>query len=155
MGSLLSFFHIETGFSLNDFTLEIYAILQHFLKCEYLRFAVYDSVAVQVNAGSYSFKTSGKTLVFKGYTAVYDDSKKEEDEENALSLLPNVVNGEPLTLIGLTKEQKFTNPPSRYTEARLIRKMEELATKELTDYSFEEYDALWKQAKKEIYNDEK
>ena len=46
--------------------------------------AVYDSVAVQVKAGDYTLKTSGKTLVFKGYTAVYDDSKKEEDAEITL-----------------------------------------------------------------------
>ena len=87
--------------------------------------AVYDSMNVDVSAGEFILKTNGKTLVFKGYTAVYDDTKKEEDEENALSLLPNVVNGEPLTLIGLTKEQKFTKPPVRFTEATLIKNMED------------------------------
>ena len=87
--------------------------------------AVYDSMNVDVSAGEFILKTNGKTLVFKGYTAVYDDTKKEEDEENALSLLPNVVNGEPLSLIGLTKEQKFTKPPVRFTEATLIKNMED------------------------------
>ena len=87
--------------------------------------AVYDNMSVEVSAGDYLFKTNGKTLVFKGYTAVYDDTKKEEDEENALSLLPNVKDGEPLALKGLTKEQKFTKPPVRFTEATLIKNMED------------------------------
>ena len=87
--------------------------------------AVYDSVAVQVKAGDYTLKTSGKTLVFKGYTAVYDDSKKEEDEESGNSLLPPMTEGETLNLNKLLKEQKFTKPPVRYTEATLIKSMED------------------------------
>ena len=87
--------------------------------------AVYNSVAVTVDASEYSLKTSGKTLVFKGYTAVYDDSKKEEDEETGNSLLPAMQEGELLNLNKLTKEQKFTKPPVRYTEATLIKSMED------------------------------
>ena len=87
--------------------------------------AEYDSMAVTVGAGDYALKTSGKTLVFKGYTAVYDDTKKEEDEEEGGALLPNLTEGEPLKLVDLTKEQKFTKPPVRYTEATLIKNMED------------------------------
>lgn len=87
--------------------------------------AEYDSMAVAVGAEDYTLKTSGKTLVFKGYTAVYDDTKKEEDEEEGCALLPNLSEGEPLKLVGLTKEQKFTKPPVRYTEATLIKNMED------------------------------
>ena len=87
--------------------------------------ALYDSVAVEVKAGDYGLKTSGKTLTFKGYTAVYDDTKKEEDEENGNALLPPLAVGDPLDFIGLTKEQKFTKPPVRFTEATLIKNMEE------------------------------
>ena len=87
--------------------------------------AVYDSVSVEVGAGEYSLKTSGKTLMFKGYQVVYDDSKKEEDEEGGNSLLPVLNEGEKLDLIKLAKEQKFTKPPVRYTEATLIKNMED------------------------------
>lgn len=87
--------------------------------------AVYDSVAVDVTAGDYTFKTSGKTLVFKGYTAVYDDTKKEEDDDGSTSnMLPELSTGEPLNLVELSKEQKFTKPPVRFTEATLIKAME-------------------------------
>ena len=87
--------------------------------------AVYDSVAVDVGASEYILKTSGKTLVFKGYTAVYDDTKKDEDEESGNSLLPELSINETLNLLSLAKEQKFTKPPIRYTEATLIKSMED------------------------------
>ena len=87
--------------------------------------AKYDSVAVEVSAGEYGLKTSGKTLVFKGYTAVYDDTKKEDEEAEGSALLPNINDGEKLDLLGLTKEQKFTKPPVRFTEATLIKNMED------------------------------
>lgn len=85
--------------------------------------AVYNSVAVDVSCGDYTLKASGKTLVFKGYTAVYDDTKKDDDEEG--SLIPPLAEGEVLKLKSLTKEQKFTKPPVRYTEASLIKAMED------------------------------
>lgn len=87
--------------------------------------AIYDSVQVDVGAGEYTLKTSGKTLTFKGYTAVYDDTKKDEDEESGNALLPNLNDNEVLKLVKLSKEQKFTKPPIRYTEATLIKSMED------------------------------
>ncbi len=87
--------------------------------------AQYDSVQVEVNSGEYTLKTSGKTLLFKGYTAVYDDTRKEEDEESGNALLPPLTVGERLHFHELTKEKKFTKPPVRYTEATLIKTMED------------------------------
>ncbi len=87
--------------------------------------AKYDGVSVDVAAGDYCLKTSGKSLVFKGYTVVYDDTKKEEDEESGNVLLPNLNENDKLNLNSITKEQKFTKPPTRYTEATLIKSMED------------------------------
>ena len=87
--------------------------------------AQYDSIAVEVGARDYTLKTSGKTLIFKGYLAVYDDTKKEEDEESGNALLPNLSENELLNLLSIAKEQKFTKPPVRYTEATLIKTMED------------------------------
>lgn len=87
--------------------------------------ALYDSVAVDVKAGDYTLKTSGKTLIFKGYTVVYDDTKKEEDDESGNALLPPIEKGDALILKELLKEQKFTKPPVRFTEATLIKNMED------------------------------
>lgn len=87
--------------------------------------AKYNSVSIDIKAGEYDLKTSGKTLIFKGYTAVYDDTKKEEDEDEGNTLLPDLKENEPLDLLEILKEQKFTKPPVRYTEATLIKNMED------------------------------
>ena len=87
--------------------------------------AQYDSVSVEVGAGDYGLKTSGKTLIFKGYTIIYDDTKKDEDEDSGDALLPALIDGETLKLNKISKEQKFTKPPVRYTEASLIKHMED------------------------------
>ncbi len=86
--------------------------------------AKYDSMTVDVKSGEYLFRTSGKTLLFKGYTIVYDDAKvDEEDEGNAM--LPPLTEGEALNLLKLLKEQKFTKPPVRYTQATLVKTMQD------------------------------
>ena len=87
--------------------------------------AKYDSVAVEVGASDYTLKTSGKTLVFKGYLAAYDDTQKVEDVESGNALLPALTEGELLELKTISKEQKFTKPPVRFTEATLIKSMED------------------------------
>ena len=87
--------------------------------------ALFDSVALEVQSGDYTLKTSGKTLTFKGYLKVYDDSKKEEDEEGGNAMLPILNTGEKLLLKEIVKEQKFTKPPVRFTEASLIKNMED------------------------------
>ena len=86
--------------------------------------AKYDSVTLDVKSGEYLFRTSGKTLLFKGYTVVYDDTKVDDEDENN-TLLPQVAEGEKLALIKLLKEQKFTKPPVRYTQATLIKTMQD------------------------------
>ena len=87
----------------------------------------YDSVQIAVNADKYTFRTSGKTVLFKGYTAVYDDYRLHETEEDieTVKVIPKVETGETLALTGIDKEQKFTKPPVRYTDASLVRVMEE------------------------------
>ena len=86
--------------------------------------AVYDSVAVEVEAAGHSFRASSSSLKFSGYTAVYEEGKDEEKEEKE-SPLPALREGEPLTLKDFDREQHFTQPPAHYTDATLIRAMEE------------------------------
>ncbi len=86
--------------------------------------AQYNSVQMKIANGDYTFKASGKTLLFAGYTAVYQQEKKEDEEENG-KLLPPLSEGEGLRLVNLLSEQKFTKPPLRYTDATLVKAMEE------------------------------
>ena len=86
--------------------------------------AVYDSVTVDTVSSGYVFRANHSVITFPGFTAVYEESS---DEEKAIkqSPLPELNEGDPLTLHDIAQEQKFTTPPARYTEATLIRAMEE------------------------------
>ena len=86
--------------------------------------AVYDSVAVEIAADKHTFRASDSKLKFAGHTAVYEEGRDEEKEEKE-SALPELHEGEKLDLQGFGKEQHFTVPPAHYTEATLIRAMEE------------------------------
>ncbi|MFA5449500.1 MAG: type I DNA topoisomerase, partial [Clostridia bacterium] len=90
--------------------------------------AEYNTLTVRVQADTvsgtnYGFKLSGKTLLFKGYTTVYENEKKSDDESSGN--LPDLHEGEPLRFKGLNAEQKFTKPPSRYTDSTLVKAMEQ------------------------------
>ncbi len=87
--------------------------------------ALYNSMQVNVSSGEYTFKASGKSVKFKGYTAVYDFSTvKNEEDSDENKLLPNLDNGDVLKVIKFNKEQKFTKPPQRYTDSSLVETIE-------------------------------
>ena len=86
--------------------------------------AVYDNVAVDIENGEYLFKASSSAMKFAGYTAVYEESQDEEQKQTE-TLLPDIREKDVLIQDRLVEEQQFTQPPARYTEATLIRAMEE------------------------------
>ena len=86
--------------------------------------AVYDSVSIEVTSAGYVFRASRSEVKFPGFLAVYEEGKDEESNE-IQSPLPNLTEGEALHCAGTKPEQKFTQPPTRYTEATLIRALEE------------------------------
>ena len=87
--------------------------------------ARYNSMQIKIRNGVYGFKASGKTLQFAGFTAAYQEIKKEDEEGESGKLLPNLKEGEELDLIRLISEQKFTKPPLRHTDASLVKAMED------------------------------
>ena len=110
-----------------DLTQEQYRLYRliwgRFTACQMAN-AVYDNVAVDVLAAGYSFRANYSELKFRGFTAVYEESKDEETNELA-NPLPSLAEGQQVFLEKLLHEQQFTQPPARYTEATLIRAMEE------------------------------
>ena len=87
--------------------------------------AVYDSVSAQIMAGEHEFHASASNLKFSGYTAVYEESRDEESKEEKEGTLPPLTEGQGLALEAYTPLQHFTQPPARYTDATLIRAMEQ------------------------------
>ena len=98
-------------------------IWSRFLACQ-MASAVYDSVSIEAQSAGYTFRASHSELKFSGFTAVYEEGRDDE-EEAPQSPLPDLREGEPLELKGTRKEQHFTQPPARYSEATLIRALEE------------------------------
>jgi DNA topoisomerase-1 len=84
--------------------------------------AVYDSVAIEVTAAGYLFKANYSSLKFPGYTKIYDNNDENAEKEKPL---PDLKEGDVLKLHELVKEQKFTQPPPRYTEDTLIGAMKD------------------------------
>ena len=86
--------------------------------------ALYDAMQIEIENVKYGLKASGKALNFAGFTAVYADTRKEEDEETK-GLLPPLSEGDALVALSVKPEQKFTKPPVRYTDASLVKAMED------------------------------
>jgi DNA topoisomerase-1 len=90
--------------------------------------AVFDQTSVDVLAGDYTFRASGSVQKFDGYLAVYQvsvDDDEEGEADPAKALLPPLTEGEILKLENLRPDQHFTEPPPRYTEATLVKELEE------------------------------
>lgn len=83
--------------------------------------ARYDSMQVDIENGKYRFRANGSKRLFDGYQKVYKTADEEKD-----NLLPELNEGEELKLIDIKGEQNFTQPPARFTEASLVKTLEEL-----------------------------
>lgn len=98
-------------------------IWSRFMACQMAN-ALYDSVSIDVTAGTHLFRATHSILKFPGFTSVYVEGK-DEGETAAGSPLPNLMEGETVLLDKSDKQQHFTQPPGRFTEATLIKTLEE------------------------------
>jgi len=99
--------------------------------------ATFDDTTVEIGAGAYTFRAKGSVPKFPGWLAVFGADAAEtpaapapeqnggDDEENGAAVLPPLVEGQTLALRELKPEQKFTQPPPRYSEATLVKALEE------------------------------
>ena len=109
--------------SLNPDNYKLYKLIYERFLASQMAPAIYDSVAVDIDANNYTFHSTGRTVDFEGYTIIYKEYTDSEKEEN--SKIPKLEEGEFVELKELKPEQKFTKPPVRYTEASLVKAMEE------------------------------
>lgn len=79
---------------------------------------LYETTSVSVDAGEYTFKVSGKHILFDGFKRVYNFSKNEE------VILPELKEGEVLSVLDILPSQHFTQPPARFSEATLVKELE-------------------------------
>ena len=105
--------------SLTDDQYKLYSLIWKRFTASQMAPALYDTSAVTIKNGKYLFKATGQRMTFDGWRKVYPVQSEKE------SYIPEVAVGDVLELQQLLKEQKFTQPPARYTEASLVKEMEE------------------------------
>ncbi len=88
--------------------------------------AVFDATTVDIEAGHVRLRTNGSILKFKGFTTVYTEAQAEgQEEQGEDNRLPDLRQEQPLFLVEIKPEQKFTQPPPRYNDASLVKALEE------------------------------
>jgi DNA topoisomerase I len=106
-------------------------IWQRFVASQMLP-AIFDQTSIDISAGDYTFRATGSVQKFDGYLRVYqmpvagaDRDDDEKDDEGEGKALPRVTEGQTLRLDQIRPDQHFTEPPPRYTEATLVKELEE------------------------------
>ncbi|MDP4126359.1 MAG: type I DNA topoisomerase [Bacillota bacterium] len=107
--------------------LRLYRLIWERFIASQMSAAVMDTLAVDVLVSDYLFRANASTVRFPGFLAVYEEGKDEGDsiDEEQSSLTLSILPGEILNVVKLQDKQHFTEPPPRFTEASLVRKMEE------------------------------
>ena len=111
----------EVADSLNTDQYRLYKLIWSRFVASRMKPAVFSTTAVDIENGDYGLKANGRIMLFDGYQKVYGPLATEKDQ-----LLPPLEEGRDLKCKDVTGEQKFTEPPSRYTEASLIKELEDL-----------------------------
>jgi DNA topoisomerase-1 len=114
---------------LDDDTWKLYRLIWQRFVASQMTSAVFDQTTIDIAAGDYQFRASGSVLKFNGFLAAYEIDREELEKDDQADeegrALPPVSEGEALRLENLRPEQHFTEPPPRYTEATLVKELEE------------------------------
>ncbi len=104
--------------------LKLYTLIwKRFIACQ-MESAVYDTVSIDIQAGErFGLRATGSTLKFSGFLAIYEE-KDDDDEGDKANLLPHLEQSTPISCEEATKEQSFTKPPPRFSEASLVKELE-------------------------------
>jgi DNA topoisomerase-1 len=108
--------------------LALYTLIWNRFVASQMASAVYDATAIDIEAGTCRFRATGQILKFDGFIRIYTEGRDDEavDPEEMEGQLPPLAEGDRLALQELVPEQHFTQPPPRYTQATLIKALEEL-----------------------------
>ena len=102
---------------------KLYKLIYNRFIASQMASAIYDTISVTIDANEYKFKASGQNLKFKGFMTLYVEETDEKEEET--TTIPDLVKNQQLKLEKIEPKQSFTEPPPRYTEASLVKTLEE------------------------------
>jgi DNA topoisomerase I len=120
--------------SLDKDQIRLYEIIWQRTMASQMAEAVYDQTSVDIDSNGITFRATGRILKFDGYLRAYS-VRGDDDPEEADNLLPELSEGEVLQLRSLEPAQHFTQPPPRFTEATLVREMENAGIGRPSTYS--------------------
>ena len=100
---------------------KLYRLIYNRFMASQMASAVYDTVTVSIDGNEYNFKANGQTMKFKGYMTLYVENEEKEEFEK----IPELSVGEEVKKEDIESKQSFTEPPARYTEASLVKTLEE------------------------------
>ena len=113
---------------------KLYKLIYNRFMASQMKPAIYDTMAVNIKADDYDFKANGQNLKFKGFMTLYVEGTDEKEEKEE-GILPELQENQEVKLLKINPKQSFTEPPSRYTEASLVKTLEEKGIGRPSTYS--------------------
>lgn len=120
--------------SLNKDQYKLYKLIYNRFIASQMSQAVFDVMQVNINANNYDFKANGQTIKFKGFMVLYVEGTDSKDVEEE-GMLPDLKENQEVKLVKIDPKQSFTEPPARYTEASLVKTLEEKGIGRPSTYS--------------------
>ena len=111
--------------SLTNDQYKLYNLIYNRFIASQMSSAEYDTISVTINAGEYNFKANGQSIKFKGFMKLYVETKDQDNGEDDELLLPSLELNQKLKNEKIDTKQSFTEPPPRYTEASIVKVLEE------------------------------
>ena len=112
---------------------KLYKLIYNRFMASQMSSAIYNTMAVTIDADGYTFKANGQSLKFKGFMVLYVEGTDQEEQE--AGMLPELKEGQEVEKIKINPKQSFTEPPARYTEASLVKALEEKGIGRPSTYS--------------------
>ena len=112
---------------------KLYKLIYNRFMASQMASAIYNTMAVTIDANNYTFKANGQSLKFKGFMTLYVEGEESKEEEKGM--LPDLKENQEVKKIKINPKQSFTEPPPRYTEASLVKALEEKGIGRPSTYS--------------------
>ena len=119
--------------SLTNDQYKLYKLIYNRFMASQMASAIYNTMAVTIDANSYTFKANGQSLKFKGFMTLYVEGEESKEEEKGM--LPDLEESQEVKKVKINPKQSFTEPPPRYTEASLVKALEEKGIGRPSTYS--------------------
>lgn len=124
----------EIKSSLTNDQYKLYKLIYNRFIASQMATAIYNTTSVKINANDYNFRANGQTIKFKGFMALYVETEDNEKKEE-FSNIPELKLKQELIKENIDAKQSFTEPPARYTEASLVKALEEKGIGRPSTYS--------------------